>query len=70
MGAKSWFAKAGRFFREVWAEIKKVAWPTRRELTVYTGVTLLSVVLVGILVWVIDIASSGAFKWLISAFTK
>lgn len=70
MGAKNWFAKAGRFFREVWAELKKIAWPTRREITVYTAVTLFSVLVVSVVVWVIDAASSGAFKWVISILTK
>jgi preprotein translocase subunit SecE len=71
MGAvKNWFVKLGRFFRESWAEMKKVSWPNRRELGVYTVVTLFSVVVVAAVVWVIDVASSNAFRFLIDNLGK
>jgi preprotein translocase subunit SecE len=40
------FGRIGRFFREVVAELRKVIWPTRRELLTYTTVvvTFLTVV--------------------------
>jgi preprotein translocase subunit SecE len=67
---KNWFVKLGRFFRESWAEMKKVSWPNRRELGVYTVVTLFSVVVVAAVVWVIDVASSNAFRFLIDNLGK
>lgn len=71
MGAvQNWFVKLGRFFRESWAEMKKVSWPNRRELGVYTVVTLFSVVVVAAVVWVIDVASSNAFRFLIDNLGK
>ncbi|SMB88767.1 protein translocase subunit secE/sec61 gamma [Thermanaeromonas toyohensis ToBE] len=51
-----------KFFRGSWAELKRVHWPTRRELVVYTGVVLLTVFLVGILLWIIDSIYSFVFK--------
>ncbi|WP_084413501.1 preprotein translocase subunit SecE [Desulfovirgula thermocuniculi] len=43
-----------KYFRSVYGELKKVHWPTRREVTVYTGVVLVSVSIVGILIWIFD----------------
>lgn len=37
------FRRAGRFLREVVAELRKVIWPTRRQLTRYTLVVLVFV---------------------------
>ncbi len=36
----------GRFFRESYAELKRVAWPNRRQLQVYTLVVIGSVCVV------------------------
>jgi len=48
-----------KFIREVRAELKKVAWPTRRELVAFTGVVFVSVVVVAALIWIIDASFSG-----------
>ncbi|HHT70926.1 MAG TPA: preprotein translocase subunit SecE [Firmicutes bacterium] len=45
-----------RFFREVRAELKKVIWPSRAEVTTYTAVVIVSVVIVAGLIWVVDSA--------------
>jgi preprotein translocase subunit SecE len=42
-GRVSPFRRAGRFLREVVAELRKVIWPTRRQLTTYTLVVLVFV---------------------------
>jgi len=43
-----------QFFREVRQELKKVAWPTRRELLAYTIVVLVSVVVLTSFVFGLD----------------
>lgn len=48
-----------KFVREVRAELKKVAWPTRRELVAFTGVVFVSVVVVSALIWIIDTSFAG-----------
>ena len=49
------FAKPFRFFKEVFYELKKVTWPSRKELRNNTVtvivVTLLAAVLIGLLDW-------------------
>ena len=51
-------AKKGRvstYFKGVKAEMKKVIWPTRKELINYTGVVVLISTMVGLVVWVLDL---------------
>ncbi|MBC7341503.1 MAG: preprotein translocase subunit SecE [Clostridia bacterium] len=42
------------YFKGVWAELKKVHWPTRKELVTYTGVVIVSVIIVAVALWIID----------------
>ncbi|MEV4758743.1 preprotein translocase subunit SecE [Micromonospora sp. NPDC049559] len=37
------FGRLGRFFREIVAELRKVIWPTRKELLTYTAVVVVFV---------------------------
>ena len=46
--------RAGRFFREVRSEMRKVTWPTRSDLTTYTIVVLVSVAIVSGFIWIAD----------------
>jgi preprotein translocase subunit SecE len=53
----------GRFFRylrEVISELRKVIWPTRKQLVTYTGVVLVFVVFMVALVWVLDFGFGAA----------
>lgn len=45
----------GKFFRETKAEMKKVSWPSRKELIQHTEVVLTSIVLIGAILWVVDL---------------
>ena len=40
-----WWARLSLFMREVIAELRKVIWPTRKELIAYTGVVIVFVVI-------------------------
>lgn len=51
-----------RFLRETKSELKKVTWPTRRELIAHTIVVFIAVVLSAILIWVIDSIFAGLFQ--------
>lgn len=46
--------KVRKFLRGAWVELKKVSWPNRQQLIAYTGVVLVSVVFVGVLIWIAD----------------
>lgn len=43
-----------RWFRLVMGELKKVHWPTKKEISTYTLVVLVAVILVGVAIWIID----------------
>ncbi|GAB6178918.1 hypothetical protein JCM14036_02370 [Desulfotomaculum defluvii] len=43
-----------KYLRGVQNELKKVHWPTRKEVITYTGVVLASVAVVAVVIWVLD----------------
>jgi preprotein translocase subunit SecE len=47
--------KMSTYFKGVKAETKKVIWPSKKELVNYTGVVILMCVIVGLIVWVLDL---------------
>ena len=51
-----------QFIKEVRAELKKVSWPTNKELVSYTGVVGLAVVIVCALIWVCDTVFAKLFR--------
>lgn len=53
------------FLREVKVELKKVTWPTKKQLIAYTLVVFVTVFMVATLIWVIDSFFSVAFRWLL-----
>lgn len=46
--------KASEYFKGVINELKKVQWPNRQQLLTYTGVVLVTAVIVSALLWVVD----------------
>jgi preprotein translocase subunit SecE len=50
------FKRIGKFLHEVRIELKKVNWPTKREFTVFTGIVLSAVLVVGVFFWLSDTA--------------
>ncbi|GAA4799152.1 hypothetical protein GCM10023200_40010 [Actinomycetospora chlora] len=54
------FARLRRFLREVVAELRKVHWPTRRQIVVYTFVVLVFVAFMVALVAALDWAFAKA----------
>ncbi|WP_314223381.1 preprotein translocase subunit SecE [Streptomyces zaehneri] len=51
------------FYRQIIAELRKVVWPTRSQLTTYTTVVIVFVVIMIGLVTVIDYGLSHAAKY-------
>ena len=54
---KSWYGLK-EFFIGVYMELKKVHWPNRKQIMVYTGVVMLMVIIVMIIIWVFDLGLS------------
>jgi len=54
-----------KYFRGVYNELKKVHWPTRREVLTYTGVVVVAVIFVAALIWIFDLIMSGFIQMII-----
>ena len=63
-------ARISSYFRGVYAEMKKVHWPDRKKVVVYTGVVLVAVALVSVLIWIIDSGLAYAIEILFSYLGK
>ncbi len=60
---KSRTSSAKRFVREVRAELKKVSWPDKKELSAYTGVVFISVIVAAFVIWVMDTGFTETLKF-------
>lgn len=58
-------ARAKRSSRASLNELKKVHWPTKKELITYTNVVLVTVAVIAVLIWVVDSVIGGIFGLLI-----
>lgn len=57
------FGRVARFIREVVAELRKVIWPTRKELLTYTAVVVVFVAAIMAIVVGLDFAFAKGVLW-------
>ncbi|MER7533602.1 MULTISPECIES: preprotein translocase subunit SecE [Streptomyces] len=62
-GKKGPLGRLALFYRQIIAELRKVVWPTRNQLTSYTSVVIVFVVIMIGLVTVIDYGFQEAVKY-------
>jgi len=55
-----------RYFREMKSELKKVVWPTRKQVIRNTIVVILVVLVVGVLIWLFDWLAAAVIKALVN----
>ncbi|MFC0212835.1 preprotein translocase subunit SecE [Paenibacillus chartarius] len=55
---KQSFGSTFSFFGDAWGELKKVKWPSRKELISYTLVVLITVAIVTVYFYVLDLGIS------------
>ena len=69
---KNWFARSWgaicRYFRELRSELKKVVWSSPKQVLKNTLIVLISVVVVGVFIWVFDFVARFGIDALINAF--
>ncbi|AIQ20792.1 MULTISPECIES: preprotein translocase subunit SecE [Paenibacillus] len=53
------------FFTESWSELKKVRWPSRKELKNYSLIVLGTIVVMALYFWVLDIGISALIETII-----
>ena len=58
--------KMASFFKGVWSELKKVHWPSKKQLVNYTGVVIFTVAAFAIAISIFDWGISSLFEWLLS----
>jgi preprotein translocase subunit SecE len=56
---KQSFGSFFSFFNDSWSELKKVRWPSRKELISYTMIVIVTILLVTIYFWGLDIGISS-----------
>src|SRR4051812_26497149 len=59
----SFFGRIGGFFREVVSELRKVIWPTRKELLTYTTIVIVFVTIMTTIVGFLDLGFGKAILW-------
>ncbi|MCD7754095.1 MAG: preprotein translocase subunit SecE [Clostridiales bacterium] len=68
----NWFVrtgkKIGKWLHELRLELKKVIWPTRKEVLHNTLVVIACVLVVGVCIWVFDWLSAAIVRALIDLF--
>ena len=57
------------FFSEVVTEMKKVSWPTRKEVRDTTVVVIIAVIIFGVYLFVIDLALQTILQQIYKLFT-
>ena len=57
----------GKFVSEVRSELKKVVWPTKKELVNYTIAVFIAVILISVIIGIVDTVFAELFKLLKSA---
>lgn len=63
--SKNPFKAIAKFFRESKSEMKKVVWPTRKQVAKNSLVVVAAVLIVGIIIWVLDlIFQFGIFQFI------
>ena len=65
---KRFFGGIARYFRELRSELKKVVWPTPKQVLKNALVVLACVVVVGVFIWLFDFVAQFGINALIGAF--
>jgi preprotein translocase subunit SecE len=67
-GITGWWANSRNFLREVRNEMKRVTWPSRKEVYATTVVVILTSAFFGLYLWGLDLAFTWAVNWLFKTF--
>ena len=62
------FARAGKWFRDMKSELKKVQWPTKKQTVNNTLIVIACVIVVGIFIALFDFVAGEAIGLLIKTF--
>jgi preprotein translocase subunit SecE len=57
--------RSREFLEECWAELKKVHWPSRKEVQAATLVVVIGVLIVGLYLGAVDLLLTAAVRWVL-----
>ena len=60
------FARIGKWFKDMKSELKKVQWPSKKLTVNNTLVVIACVIVVGIFIWLFDFIAQGAINILLT----
>ena len=70
----NWFVRTWRgickYFRELRSELKKVSWPTPKQVVKNTLIVVACVLVVGVFIWMFDFVAGVGINALLGAFQK
>ena len=67
-GPLGWWERTREFFTEVRNEMKRVTWPSRREVYATTLVVILTSVFFGVYLFAVDLMFSAGIQWVLRRF--
>jgi preprotein translocase subunit SecE len=59
-----WWGRSRRFLSEVRNETARVTWPTRKEVYATTIVVILTSILFGLYLWLVDLGLTQVIGWI------
>jgi len=66
--AGNWFQRTRLFLSEVRNELKRVTWPSNKEVYATTVVVILVSIFFGVYLWVLDLGLDKAAFWIYAKF--
>ena len=67
-GIKAWWDNGRTFLTEVRNEMRRVTWPSRKEVWATTVVVILTSAFFGLYLWGLDLALNAAVTWIFRTF--
>ncbi len=67
-GLTGWWDRSRGFFTEVRSEMRRVTWPSRREVYATTVVVILTSAFFGLYLWGLDMVLGRAIEWVYRGF--
>jgi len=67
-GPLGWWQRAGEFLREVRNEMKRVTWPSQREVYATTVVVIVTSMVFGVYLWTVDQLLDRGVLWVLQRF--
>ena len=66
----NWYRKMMQFLSEVWVELKKTSWPTRKEVYGTTVVVIITTLICSGFLYIVDMFLSEAMEFIFKQLAK